>query len=32
VLSLARAGALCDRLWNIGACADIRPVVEAAAK
>jgi 2-methylcitrate dehydratase PrpD len=32
VLSPMRATDLCDRLWDIEACADIRPVVEAAAK
>jgi 2-methylcitrate dehydratase PrpD len=32
VLSPARAAELCERLWDIEACADIRPVVEAAAK
>jgi len=32
VLSSARAAELCERLWDIEACADIRPVVEAAAK
>ncbi len=32
VLSPARAADLCERLWAIEACADIRPVVEAAAK
>jgi hypothetical protein len=32
VLSPARAAELCDRLWDIEACADIRSVVEAAAK
>jgi 2-methylcitrate dehydratase PrpD len=31
-LSPARAAELCERLWDIEACADIRPVVEAAAK
>jgi hypothetical protein len=32
VLSPTRAAELCERLWDIEACADIRPVVEAAAK
>jgi 2-methylcitrate dehydratase PrpD len=32
VLSPARAAELCERLWDIEACADIRPVLEAAAK
>ena len=32
VLSPARAAELCERLWDIEACADIRPMVEAAAK
>jgi len=32
VLSPARGAELCERLWDIEACADIRPVVEAAAK
>jgi 2-methylcitrate dehydratase PrpD len=31
-LSSARAAELCERLWEIEACADIRPVLEAAAK
>jgi 2-methylcitrate dehydratase PrpD len=32
VLSPTRAAELCERLWDIEAYADIRPVVEAAAK
>jgi 2-methylcitrate dehydratase PrpD len=32
MLSPARAAELCERLWAIESCADIRPVVEAAAK
>ena len=32
VLGPARAAALRDALWDIEACADIRPVVESAAK
>jgi 2-methylcitrate dehydratase PrpD len=32
VLSPTRAAELCERLWDIEACADIRSVVEAAAK
>ena len=32
VLSPARAAALGDRLWTIESCADMRPLVEAAAK
>jgi 2-methylcitrate dehydratase PrpD len=32
VLSPARAAALGDRLWAIESCADMRPLVEAAAK
>jgi 2-methylcitrate dehydratase PrpD len=32
VLSPARATELCNRLWDIEACADIRQLVEAAAK
>ncbi len=32
VLSPARANRLGDLLWDIASCADIRPVVEAAAK
>jgi 2-methylcitrate dehydratase PrpD len=32
VLSPARAAELCERLWEIESCADIRPALEAAAK
>ena len=32
VLSPARAAEMCERLWQIDACADIREVVEATAK
>jgi 2-methylcitrate dehydratase PrpD len=32
VLSPARAADLCERVWEIEICSDIRPVVEAAAK
>ncbi len=32
VLSPARAAQMCERLWEIDSCADIREVVEAAAK
>jgi 2-methylcitrate dehydratase PrpD len=32
VLSPARAAELCDRLWDIEGCADIRSVIEVAAK
>jgi 2-methylcitrate dehydratase PrpD len=32
VLSPARAARLCEWVWEIETCADIRPVVEAAAK
>jgi 2-methylcitrate dehydratase PrpD len=32
VLSSARAADLCEWLWEIESCADVRPVIEAAAK